>query len=849
MRRPNVIIAAVALASLVVSACSWQRGPAARAATSDIELRAATGPRFDQPDEAQSYYQARRMPSDPNIDPRRAYAAARQRLDAMPAYSLRLDREVPRYRTPKGIGVASASAIGGSLATWEPLGPGNIGGRTRVLSIDPRDDDVMLAAGVSGGVWKTVDGGANWRPLTDDLSNIAVNSLVRRPDDPDTLYAGTGEGYFREVVRGTGLPLRGGGVFVSQDGGESWKVLESTLTADFYWVNDLLVSPRAPDRLYAATRTGVWRSADAGTTWQRVLDPAVNGGCLDLVQRTDTVNDTVFAACGTFERSTVWRNSAAELDGTWESVLSEAEMGRTSLAVAPSDQDVIYALAVSNVGGPGGTYTQSLHAVFRSTTGGGAGSWAARVRNTDPDKLSTLLLTNPVPAAYVECNFSTSNRWVPMGWYVNVIAVDPVDPDTLFAAGVDLFRSTDGGASWGVTSYWWGDPASHQSVVHADQHGIVFHPDWDGSTNQTLFVTNDGGVYRTDNALAPIGSGVTSLCDPAQSQVAWTALNHSYGVTQFYHGVPFPSGDAVIGGAQDNGSLLYTDAWGDNGWVHVLGGDGGYCAVDPSNPSTIYAESQNFNLSKSVNGGADFAPALEGITDPPATFIFITPFVLDPNDPRRLWAGGRRMWRSSSRAALWSVASTFLADGGRVSAIAVAPGDSSYVVAATDAGTIYRNDSATTSSGNRVWAGTRPRTGFVTWLAFDPVDADVVYATYGGFGGAHLWRSGDGGATWDALDEDGSLPDIPVHCVLVDPTRVGRLFLGTDLGVLVSTDSGASWNVERTGFATVVTESLSLLTTPDAKTWLYAFTHGRGAWRVKVAEGSPRAPRRASRSR
>jgi len=836
----GAVVAMVAVASLAGGSCNRERVGAAGPRPS-----VAGAPRYDHPAEAWAAYQARRRPLDPAVDPRHAYAAARRRLADLPEHALAGSCPEHRQDPVRGSG-ASAAVIGGSLATWEPLGPGNVGGRTRVLLIDPRDPRSMLAATVSGGIWKTGDGGAAWRPLTDDLANIAVNSLARCPDDPDTLYAGTGEGYFREVVRGTGLPLRGGGVYVSRDGGDSWALLPSTMSADFHWVNDLLVSPRDPRRLYAATRTGVWRSDDGGGGWRRVLDPAVQGGCLDLAQRTDTANDTVFAACGTFERATVWRNLAAELDGDWEAVLSEPSMGRTSLAVAPSDQAVVYALAASNSGGPGGTYTQSLHAVFRSTAGGAAGTWTARVRNTDADKLDTLLLTNPIAAVYQECRFAESNVWVPMGWYVNVIAVDPTDPETVFAAGVDLFRSGDGGVSWGAASYWWADP-SQPSYAHADQHGIAFHPGWDGAANQTLFLAGDGGVYRTDNALAPVGTGVASLCDPDRSEVAWAPLNHAFGATQFYHGTPFPDGTAVIGGTQDNGTVLTTDAWGPEGWVEVFGGDGGYCAVDPDDPSTVYVEYQNFNFYKSTDGAHTFSRALAGITDGPDTFNFITPFVLDPNDPRTLWTGGRRLWRTTSRASLWSPASTVLADGGRVSALAVAPGRSELVLAATDAGTIYRSDAATTAGSNRVWTGARPRSGFVTWVAFDPVDSAVAYACYGGFGGAHLWRSRDAGATWAALDGDGRLPDVPVHCLLADPTRAGRLFLATDLGVLVSTDGGASWAVERTGFATVVTESLSLVTTPQGRTWLVAFTHGRGAWRVEVGDGVPRPPRRGVR--
>ena len=160
-------------------------------------------------------------------------------------------------------------------------------------------------------------------------------------------------------------------------------------------------------------------------------------------------------------------------------------MGRTYLAIAPSAPSTIYAIAASNDGGPGGNFEQGLLAVYRSQAGGDSGSWEARVRNTDPVKLHTLLLTNALPASYQYCGVASQDAWITMGWYCNVLAVDPVDPDVLWAGGVDLFRSDDGGRSWGLASYWWS--RTSDSFVHADQHALAFHPDYDGESNQVLF--------------------------------------------------------------------------------------------------------------------------------------------------------------------------------------------------------------------------------------------------------------------------------------------------------------------------------------------------------------------------
>ena len=849
--RHRACLAGCLIAAAVLPGCGISGGErgrdqrlAAQRAAVLAEKREARQRRTDDPGGAEAYERARRAPIDPAVDPAAALEAARARRAEMPRYSARLDTFLPAEDpAPANRSVAGAMAV---LPAWEPLGPGNIGGRCRVLLVDPEDRDVLYVAAVSGGVFKTEDGGASWRPLSDALANVAVNSLAMDPFDRRVLWAGTGEGYFREVERGTGLPLRGHGIFKTSDGGETWEWLAATRGEDFYWVNDLVASPRERGWLYAATRTGVWRSSDSGASWQRLLDPAVNGGCLDLALRTDRANDVLFAACGSFAQGSVYRNLAAEGEGGWTQVLSDPGMGRTSLAIAPSRQDVIYALAASNLPGPLGGPDQGLHAVFRSSSGGGAGSWQAQARATASNRLNALLLTNPIAAMSQECGDPEPDQFVTMGWYVNIIAVDPANHDRVWAAGVDWFRSDDGGRSWGPASFWW--DWQYASYVHADQHGITFHPGWNGTTNQTLWAVGDGGVYRTDTARAGIGHTAQSLCDPNTSRIRWYSLNHGLAVTQFYHGAPFPDGERYLGGTQDNGTIIGSDGWGPERWSPLFGGDGGYVAVDPADTRRIYLEYQRFSFYRSVDGGTTFNWARSGVPAAGDSFLFITPFVMDPSNANRLWAGGRHVWRTDNGADSWSAASMALADGGSVSAVAVAPARPDRVLVGTDRGGIARCDAATSAGPATAWDLVSPQAGFVTWVTFDPSDPNVAFATYGGFGGHHVFASADGGVTWQPTDGEGAgaLPDIPVHCLLVDPRRPERLFIGTDLGVFVSLDRGATWAVENTGFAAVVTESLALATTPDGRSLLFAFTHGRGAWRVELPEAvqAPRPPRR-----
>ncbi len=203
---------------------------------------------FDKPGEAQAWFLRQRTDGEP-LDYSRL-AAAKKQVAAM---------------TPRAPG---------DIQKWVELGPGNIGGRTRALLVDPANANNIFAAGVSGGVWKTSNGGASWEKLDDLMTNLAVCTLAFPHTNPATLntkviYAGTGEGYFN------GDSVRGAGIFKTSDGGSTWKQLPATANPNFYYVNKIVTSPNSPQTVYAATRTGVWRSTNGGDSWTRVL--AANG--------------------------------------------------------------------------------------------------------------------------------------------------------------------------------------------------------------------------------------------------------------------------------------------------------------------------------------------------------------------------------------------------------------------------------------------------------------------------------------------------------------------------------------------------------------------------------------------
>jgi hypothetical protein len=806
---------------------------------------------FDQPGAAAWHDVLRRVPVDGGDMPV-LYDRATAAVSRLERFSSRINRSIP-FAQPASrvwigddrIGASSIhdrSLATGILDAWTPLGPGNIGGRTRVVRFHPTSPTTLYAAGVSGGLWRSEDDGASWRPIGEGLTNITINSLAIDPTRPEVMYAGTGEGYFREEIRGTGLPLRGGGVFLSSNGGLNWQRLTTTASPDFYWVNDLELGVDDPRRIYAATRTGVWRSQDAGATWTRLLATNVRGGCLDLALRPDRGEDVLFASCGSYEQATVYRFARAADSSTSEVVLQQEHQGRTSLAIAPSNPDVIYALSASNEGGPGGNYEQGLLAVYRSAGGGAAGSWEARTSNRDSNKLNTLLLTNPYGATIGDCSPAFQNDITNMGWYNNVIAVDPRDPDRVWAAGVSWFRSDDGGRTWGMAD--WGSSGTPASM-HVDQHAIAFHPQYNGTTNQIAMVGNDGGVYRTTTARGATKTGPLAPCPTGGApNMVWTSLNHGYGVTQFYHGTAFPDGVRYIGGAQDNGTLLGQDQNGPEAWRLVFGGDGGFTAVNPLQSAILYVELQWATLRRSNDTGGTIFTVVNGLDPirsstlgPEANYLFVTPFTMDPGNSNRLWLGGEFLYRTTSGGGIWSKVGAAMPDGGVISAIAVRPGDSTHLVIGTHKGDILWSRNATSNNVNSIsFTTARPRSGWVTSIAHDARTAGLVYATYGNFGGAHVYRSTNYGETWEAWSGTGAgtLPDIPVHSIVVDPDDSQRLYLGSDLGVMVSIDGGRTWMTEETGFGPAVTMWLQVVKVQDGPKYLFAFTHGRGAWRVRL---------------
>jgi photosystem II stability/assembly factor-like uncharacterized protein len=694
------------------------------------------------------------------------------------------------------------------------------------LVLDPTDPNVIFAGGIGGGVWKSVDGGTTWKPLSDTLGNIAVSSLVMDPTNPQTIYAGTGD--VREERLRPGA--RGAGIMKSTDGGANWSYLPSTQTKDFEFVTALKISANDPNRLYAGTGSGFWLSTDGGQNWNQTYKSADAFGCTDLAVRTDKQPDVILMSCGGLQKSEGVKRST---DGgqTWEqvvAVINGQPAARSGLAIAPSNQDVMYASA-------GQLKTGLPLGLLKSTEGGAPNSWT--VVNEGAGKPGS-----PDWLGYCDNEAGFGN-----GDYANSLAVDPTDPEKLVVGGVDTYRSDDGGKTLKRMTYWWLDTPDQRLAstdgkpyVHADIHGIYFDPHYDGQSNKRVFFATDGGVFRTDDVSAPIPD---DFCDEteayrpgqATSKVAFTGLNVGYVTSLFNEGVVSAGGKVFVGGLQDNGT------WADNevtrptnGWVGIAGGDGGGVAIDPG-ATTIYSTTNGGPIYKSSGlDPATYNPFTNGIDEEGP---FVTNIEMDPNDPNVLWTGRSSMWRTTNGAQGWQKVGQPLG-GGLVSTIAVAKGNGNLVYAGTDVGSLWRtNEGLGNGKWEQVGQGAISE-GEISAIAIDPTNNNTVYVTVDIVNGGHVFKTTDGGATWANVDGTGTtgIPNTPAISVAINPLNTAMVYVGTDNGVFESLDAGATWRVANENLATTTVQDLVF---PPDTSDLFAFTYGRGVYRVDVGTQTP----------
>jgi len=657
---------------------------------------------------------------------------------------------------------------------WTQLGPGNIGGRIRAIVVHPQNSNIIFIGAVSGGVWKTTNGGTSWFPCDDYMDNIAVCALAIDPDNPNIIYAGTGEGFFNLDA------IRGEGIFKSTDQGATWSRLSSTLNDKFYFVNKLEFDKQTK-RLWAATRKGLFYSTNGGSSWTTALANSNNYDvhCVDVEIAYTSPSTTVYAAFGIFGNGTVYRST----DGGNTFDISSPKIqgssyGRIEVAVSNTNPQIAFVsiMSASNYG------TASL----KKTTDGG---------NTWTD------ITVPGPSASGAQTYTGQQAW-----YNNILYVDPSNSNIFYAGGIDFWKSTNGGINWTQKSNWY--PLSGYQYIHADHHAIAFDP----QNLNVMYIGTDGGIFKSTN------KGET-----------WASLNNNLFITQFYYGAVDPSQSKYYGGTQDNGTLKST---GSTSWIEILGGDGGATEVDFVNPNTIYMEYVNLAIFKTTNGGSSYFKAMNGIptgsnywdgtTD---RVLFIAPFVMDPNNSQTLYAGTYRIFKTTNGAANWTAVSGDLTNSSdqHISTIAVAKGNSNVVYVGTTNGRVLVS---TNAGANWTLVNSGLPNLYVTRVAIYKQNPSIAVATFSGYSiGAKVYKTTNSGQSWTNIS--GNLPNIPANCAFINPENHNNIVIGMDLGVFVTTNNGTSWERQVQGMANVAVLDL-VFRESDSK--LFAFTHGRGAF-------------------
>lgn len=645
-------------------------------------------------------------------------------------------------------------------------------------NVGGRSRSLVVMPGGTTLIAGSVSGGI-WRSTNSGTTWAPVNDYMANLDidcivqDPNST---------NHLLAGTGEAFfngdadSGDGIYQSTDGGQTWAVIPST--ENMGNIAKIAFCPTNSNNILAATvYNGIWQSKDGGSTWTNVYNAQ---GAMDV---KFSPWDSTRAVADVLDYTSTWTHQAFySSDGgtTWTACAGipvfDDFNARMSFGFSQSRSNYVYCVSGNN-GGQVWTSTDD-GATFTAVSGTGL---------------------------------------FPQTWYNNFVLVDPTNSAYSYMPNGPL-KSTNNGANYAAIASGY----IETSDPHPDVHLGLMDPGFNGTTDTTAYFTTDGGLFKTlDIYTAAPGSG-------------WTSLNNGYVTTQYYSAEGDKSG-IYFGGLQDNGSLLLNQgSTVANGFV--FGGDGGFVNIDHTNPNNLYGEYVDAQVFASHDGGQSANYIDGGISDADSNANFISPIMLDPNDPNTLLVGASSLWATTNASdASDNPTWTAIRSPGSnlISAIAIAVGNSNDIWVGQNDGGISNtaNGTATTPTWNNsfVNAGNGNVTRSVQCITIDPNNNNRVFVSFGGLQSNPLYETTDGGTTWTSASGTGAtaLPAAPVRYLSIHPDDPSWLFAGTAVGLFQSMDGGATWYGSNDGPANVDVWDTRFI--PGTSTILLG-THGRGLW-------------------
>jgi photosystem II stability/assembly factor-like uncharacterized protein len=688
------------------------------------------------------------------------------------------------------------------------IGSAEMSGRIAALAGVKEDERTTLYVGsASGGVWKSVDGGSNFRPVFDREKVQSIGAIAIDPSNAKNIWVGTGESWARNSVS------MGDGIYKSTDGGDNWT---NVVLPDSERIAKVLVDPKDSNTVFAcatgaafkdSTDRGVYKTSDGGKSWRKVLAGMnASTGCA-MMSMNVSEPDVLYATMWDYRRqawtfrsggvgSGIFKSTDkgehwTEIDQSSAKGLPAKPYGRIALAVAPSNPKVVYAMVEC-----------ANSALYRSNDAG--------------------LTWNRMDA-------SQYMVWRP--FYFGNLIVDPKNENKVFKGDLILLLSDDGGKSFQSTA----------NSAHGDHHDVWISPD----NPNLVFDADDGGLWRSQDG----GSG-------------WEHMDN-LPVSQFYH-VSVDDADPyhVYGGLQDNSSWVgdssYPGGVTNSRWENMYGGDGFWMWPDPADPTYIYAEAQGGSIGR-VNRYTHETRAITPYAkygEKKLRFSWNTPVQISPNEKGTIYMGAQFLYRTRDHGQSWERISPDLStnnpekqkqeeSGGvtidnssaemnnTIYTISESPKDGQTIWAGTDDGNVQvTRDSGknwTNVTANITGIGGAPLT---SWVEASRYDAGTVYVTFdahmNGDIKPYLFKTEDYGKTWQQLDLQSSGVRGYAHVIKEDTQNSRLLFLGTEFGLWISNDGGLHW-AQYTGSNFPDVAVRDLVVHPKTSDLVIA-THGRGIW-------------------